>query len=400
MIARSVAVLPLFFLAACGQHIVPDTPPVPSPASGEIETSLFLIGDAGNPRRDEPVFIALRALIARDTARSLVIFLGDNVYPRGLPGPGTPGYDSAAIRLDTQVELLTGTGVQGYFVPGNHDWDRFGPDGWNAVRRQEARIREKGEPLVRLLPTDGCPGPRVIDLRDRLRLILLDTQWWLHGGEKPHDGSSGCSAFIPSTVEAALRDSVRGAGSRHVVVAAHHPLATGGEHGGFFDWKDHLFPLRHAASWLWLPLPVLGSAYPVARGFGITSQDISSKKYSAMIRAFGKAFEGHTPLIYAAGHEHGLQVIEGGPVRWQLVSGAGIYEHTGPLVGVPGTLLAASTAGFMRVDVLRDGRVRLGVLTVDRSGGAIEVYSRWLESLPAEKPADPARQDSQSCGAN
>ena len=50
-------------------------------------------------------------------------------------------------------------------------------------------------------------------------------------------------------------------------------------------------------AWLWLPLPVLGSAYPVARGFGITSQDISSKKYSAMIRAFGKAFEGHTPLI-------------------------------------------------------------------------------------------------------
>lgn len=400
MIARFVAVLLLSLLAACGQHIVPDTPPVPSPASGEVETSLFLIGDAGEPRRDEPVLTALRTLINRDTARSLVIFLGDNVYPRGLPSPGTPAYDSAATRLDAQVEVLTGTGVQGYFVPGNHDWDRFGPDGWNAIRRQEARIREKGEPLVRLFPRDGCPGPQVIDVRDRLRLILLDTQWWLQGGDRPHDASSGCSTFTPAAVEAALRDGVRGAGNRHVVVAAHHPLASGGEHGGFFDWRDHIFPLRHAVSWLWLPLPVLGSAYPIARGFGVTSQDIPNKKYSAMIRAFGKAFEGHTPLIYAAGHEHGLQVIEGGLVRWQLVSGAGIYDHQGPLVGVRGTLLAARAAGFMRVDVLRDGRVRLGVLTVDQSGGGTEIHSRWLDPVARARPSDSGQNSSQSCGAN
>lgn len=392
--------LPLVALAACGQHILPGARPVPSPPSEEVETSLFLIGDAGQPRQDEPVLGALRRLIAGDSARSLVLFLGDNIYPRGLPRPGTPGYDLAAARLDAQIEVLTSTGVPGYFVPGNHDWDRFGDDGWNAVRRQEARIREQGQPLVQLLPGGGCPGPHVIDVRDRLRLILLDTQWWLQGGAKPRDSSSGCPYFTPSAVQTALEEAVRSAGNRHVVVAAHHPLASGGEHGGFFDWKDHLFPLRHAVSWLWLPLPGIGSAYPIARGFGVTSQDISSKKYGAMIRAFGRAFDGHRPLIFAAGHDHGLQVIEGGSVRWQLVSGAGIYRHEGPLVGVPGTLLALQAAGFMRVDVLRDGRVRLGVLTVDRSGGWFEVHSRWLNPLPLEKPANGEPQNSQSSGAS
>lgn len=31
----------------------------------------------------------------------------------------------------------------------------------------------------RLLPSNGCSGPAAVDI-GRLRLILLDTQWWLH----------------------------------------------------------------------------------------------------------------------------------------------------------------------------------------------------------------------------
>jgi hypothetical protein len=32
----------------------------------------------------------------------------------------------------------------------------------------------------------------------------------------------------------------------------------------------------------------------------------------------------------------------------------------------------------MRLDVMRDGRVRLVVLTVDNAGAAIEAYATWL----------------------
>jgi hypothetical protein len=234
-------------------------------------------------------------------------------------------------------------------------------------------------------------------VRRHLRLVLLDSQWWLQRGPKPRDDSSNCPHFTPLAVRAALEEAVRGADGRNVVVAAHHPLASGGEHGGFFDWRDHLFPLRHAAPWLWLPLPGLGSVYPVSRGLGISSQDIPSGAYGAMRRAFAQAFAGQPPLIYAAGHEHTLQVIEGGPARFQLVSGAGIYRHEGPVTGIPGTLLALQEAGFMRVDVLRDGRVRLGVFTVHRSGHSEEIYSRWLEPLARARPADADQTDS-SCG--
>jgi hypothetical protein len=368
----------LVALSGCGQRILPNVPPVPLPPASTIETSLFLIGDAGAPAAGEPVLAALGALIAQDSARSLVLFLGDNIYPRGLPEPENPAYGEALRRLDAQVDLLQSRGVRGWFLPGNHDWARFSSGGWAAIKRQDARISEVGQPLVSLEPHGGCPGPVVLDVGARLRLVLLDTQWWLQGHARPDSADDGCVVFTKEGVEGALRSAVEPAEGRHLVVAGHHPLASGGEHGGFFDWKDHLFPLRNVASWLWLPLPGLGSAYPIARNFGVTSQDIPSGPYQAMIHALSRAFEGRAPLVYAAGHDHGLQVIEGGPARWQLVSGAGIYGHDSPLIGIPGTRVALREAGFMRLDLLGDGRVRLAVITADRAGRSKERYARWL----------------------
>lgn len=377
-IARVLPFLTLTVLSGCGQRILPSVTPIPLPPAETIETSLFLIGDAGAPAADEPVLAALGELIGRDTARSLVVFLGDNIYPRGLPAADNPGWQEASRRLEAQIEVLRARGVRGWFVPGNHDWARFSREGWAAIKRQDARISELGHPLVELEPHGGCPGPVVVEVGVRLRLVLLDTQWWLQDDPKPDSADDGCEFHGRESVEQALRASAGGAGGRHVIVAGHHPLASGGKHGGFFDWKDHFFPLRNVVSWLWVPLPGLGSVYPVARNFGVTNQDIPGPRYQAMIHAFTRAFEGQQPLVYAAGHEHGLQVIEGGPAQWQLVSGAGIYGHNEPLIGVAGTRVALREAGFMRLDLLRDGRVRLAVITADRAGRSVERYARWL----------------------
>jgi hypothetical protein len=326
-------------------------------------------------------------MLDEDPARSLVVFMGDNIYPRGLPDSTSAGFAEAARRLDTQVEVPLTRGVRGIFVPGNHDWDRFGPDGWNAIRRQGARVERLGRGLVRLLPADGCPGPAVVDEGTWLRLVLVDTQWWLHGGEKPKGARSLCQSHDDVAMQDALRSAMLSAGERRVVVVGHHPLASGGEHGGFFDWKDHLFPLRHFRPWLLIPFPVIGSAYPVARGFGISSQDIPSGTYQRMRTAFEAAFDGVPPLVYAAGHDHGLQVLEGGAARYQLISGAGIYGHRSPVSGMPNTRLAMAEAGFMRLDLLTDGRVRLGVITVNQAGNPTEVYSTWLDA--AATPRNP-----------
>ena len=128
--------------------------------------------------------------------------------------------------------------------------------------------------------------------------------------------------------------------------------------------KQHVFPLTEAASWAWLPLPIIGSLYPLSRKWGISSQDLSGKHNKRMVAAFDSAFRDFPPLVYA---------------RYLLVSGAGRYGHASSTGWRDETRFAAAASGYMRLDVLTSGRVRLGVMTVDESGHGTEAFSLYLD---------------------
>ena len=148
-----------------------------------IEVSLFLIGDAGSKAYDgEPV---LRDLAKQsDSLRAVkqyVVFLGDNVYPRGVPPLGSPTRDDAERKIRAQVVAIRRGKAQGLLIPGNHDWDRQGRDGWNSIRRMDTVVAKFGGKDVRLLPKGGCPGPEVVDLgpappADRARQRVVGPQ--------------------------------------------------------------------------------------------------------------------------------------------------------------------------------------------------------------------------------
>ena len=354
-------------------------PPL-APEPDSIAETLFLIGDAGHPAKEgEPVLIALREQLERSAGRATVVFLGDNLYPAGLPALGDPDLAKMARRLDDQVDAVKDVGARVVFIPGNHDWAKSGPDGWEAVRRQERRVEERGGAAVSYLPNDGCPGPEVLDVGDRLRLVALDTQWWLHPHERPEDPTSSCPADSEVEVVAAFRSALESAGGREVVVLAHHPLASGGPHGGRFGLKQHLFPLTDYRKGLFIPLPVVGSLYPTARGAGISAQDQTSGVYRHMRDSLSGAMRGRMPLAWVSGHEHVLQVIESREWGRVLVSGSGIYGHVTYVRDVEGSLYRAARSGFMRVDFPRSGMPRLAVLEVGKDGRYREAYARRLE---------------------
>lgn len=379
---RSAPVAVLWAGLACGSARAVDmaAPSVALAPASQIDATLFLVGDAGAPAAppdSEPVLVALREAAAA-VPSPVIVFLGDNVYPRGMPDSGAAGRPEAERRLSAQLAVLHATGARGLFVPGNHDWDREGPDGWEAVRREERFIATSGA-RVALLPRDGCPGPAIVDVGAAVRLVALDTQWWLQGASKPEHPGSSCPTDSQDEVIDSLRAALRTAGTRTVVVVAHHPLISGGPHGGHFGWRDHLFPLRNVKPWLWLPLPLVGSAYPIARESGISTQDVSSAAYRRMRAALDSAFTGRPPLIYAAGHDHALQVIAGTSARYEVVSGAGTFGHRSEVATLEGTRFARSASGFMRIDVLHDGRARLAVTVVDADGHGTEAFGLWLD---------------------
>lgn len=369
-------------------------PAVPAPAPvaprDSIELALFLIGDAGSKAYDgEPVLLELsRQSDSLRPVKQFVVFLGDNVYPRGVPPAGHPDRDDAERKIAAQVLAIRKGSAQGILVPGNHDWDRQGRDGWNSIRRQDTLVRKFGGDDVRLLPKNGCPGPEVVDLAEHVRIIALDTEWWLHNDVKPFGPESPCPTRTNEQVTDSLAGAIRDKGRRHAIVVTHHPLRSGGEHGGAFKLSDHIFPLRNLESWLWIPLPLIGSLYPLARTLGISNQDISGGKYQLMRRELEKVFVEYPPLVLASGHDHDLQVIRGGrpevtSAGYQLVSGAGILGHSSLVRKIEGSLFEREAAGFMRLDFTRDGRVRLSVTTVvpegERAEGeSAEVFSLWL----------------------
>jgi hypothetical protein len=381
--------------SACGRALEPATvTPAPVAPLDSIELALFLIGDAGSKAYDrEPVLEELaRQSDSLRTVKQFVVFLGDNVYPRGVPPVGHGSRDDAERKAAALVYAIRQGAGQGFLVPGNHDWDRQGPEGWNAIRRQDTLVSQFGGKEVRLLPHGGCPGPEVVDVGTHVRLIALDSEWWVHTKVKPYGATSPCPTRTEREVTDSLLGALRDKGTRYAIVVDHHPLRSGGEHGGSFQLGDHIFPLRNVKSWLWIPLPIIGSLYPLARKMGISNQDLSGRKYRLMRRSFEAVFAKYPPLVMASGHDHDLQVIRGGRPEvthagYQLVSGAGILGHTGLVRRVEGSLFERDAAGFMRLDVTRDGRVRLSVTTVPKGtrpvGESAEVFSLWLATDPS-----------------
>ena len=346
----------------------------------KIEYRFLLIGDAGDPSLDEqePVLKAMEERAALLPDRTISLFLGDNVYPDGFSPDNNAENKTPIKRIEEQIRVVENSETKGIFIPGNHDWGDGSSDGWERVRKEENYI-EKYEPQIQFLPESGCPGPAYKDYGNILRIIFIDTQWWLQpDGYKPDSSNSVCYPFSKEGLINNVDSLIRTAGDKNILIAAHHPLETYGEHGGFFDWRMHLFPLLALDRFLWIPFPVMGSVYPLVRVSGFYPQDIANELYKDFIERMEKVLSKYHKVIYASGHEHSLQVLNGVNDNIYLISGFGTSIHINSLSYGDKSILSVHSPGFMQLDFLKDGRVRIGVYTVSVNYKSTETFSMWL----------------------
>ena len=338
----------------------------------DLDASLFLIGDAGEPGPTErSLFDLERQLEARSrtlpSGHTFALFLGDNVYPDGLREFDPEGEHRLQRQLDVFQPDAPDLEVRGGFLAGNHDWRGGSKDPGRArVCRQGEYLRQHGGGRVSLLPKDGCPGPESVLVGTKLAIVNLDTEWLrrnTRGRGIPENGDAGCRTTrdCPSQTSGDVYESLAEAVREHaeeerlVVVAGHHPLVSGGCHG-----QGAMLHRR------------------IAQPFVTT--DLSSPRYRRMIRRLHKAMAGIVPkpLLHAAGHEHGLQLInfQGGRdfpyepgFRYQVVSGSGSLSKLERVQCVKKgkTLFGQPTPGFMRLDVSRSGRAVLTVWNSETS---------------------------------
>jgi hypothetical protein len=328
----------------------PRVEPMPDPA--EVESVILLAGDAGLAlEHTHPIVARLRVEVERwaelieSDSSVVLLLLGDNVYPQGLPEPGSLTYAQDSAKVAAQTWVVAGPhaldkGARAIFLAGNHDWgERRDYEG--AVRLGHlgellGRMRATG-PAVALLPPAGAGGPAVLDVGAHLRLVLLDTAWWLLEAEP--------EPRIP--VLQGISNALATSGGREVVIAAHHPFNSGGPHGGMAILEK-----------------TLGVQALLSRS-GALLQDLASRPYLEFRRGLLEIFREHgPPVVFAGGHEHSMQLMRGESEmvpRRSLVSGsASKLTAVGP---TPGMLIARSEPGFARLLALRDGTLHLSIET-------------------------------------
>ncbi len=350
----SLIILALLGGCAATEPYYAEGPAIAEPPSDQPLYSVFLIGDAGLATLEgpNPPLDILREKLSEAGERSAVVFLGDNIYPAGLPPEEAEDREKAENHLIAQMDILKDYPGRIFFVPGNHDWDNSGEDGLKAIQRMEEFIESYLDRGNVFLPDEGFPGPVDVKLFDKddnpllsrdIHLVALDTQWWLHPYQKPFDDTGEYHLDDSGDFLAELTDVMRDRQTDHVIVAGHHPLFSNGVNGGHFPLKRHLLP------------PVFGTGYVLYRQFFGLPQDISHIRYQSLKRALLETFENAESLVYAAGHDHVLQhTIREGRRDDQhfVVSGTG--SQTDYVAKGKGAEFAAQDRGFGAVKYYAD----------------------------------------------
>ncbi len=318
----------------------------------KLDFKVYLIGDAGASKmgeRSEGLEL-LRQTLEKATKNSAVVFLGNNAIPDGLPGKKAEKRELAEHQLKAQMDILKDYPGKIIFLPGNYDWAADGVDG---LRRQQKFIEEYLGRKDVFLPGGGCSGPAVKELTDKLGLLVIDSEWYMADWDLQPEINENCeiqsrTSFIEEAVGVA-----KDFADKNLLVVGHHPLYSAGRQSDQFAMRDNIFPYFESHPQRHIPLPVIGTVIIAADRLTASREETSYPVYKDYINGIEDLARSHGNIIYAAGHEHNLQLEQDGDIT-QIVSGAG--SLTGPTKLDKSSLMAyGGGQGFAMVDFYQDG---------------------------------------------
>jgi len=330
--------------------------------------TLYAIGDAGEQNdQAKAVLHALVEVTADDTQPGMVLFRGDYIYPAGLAVES----DKEARKygeevLTSQVNALSAYPGELVFVPGNHDWNEFKPGGLDAIKREGEFLKNLKKTNVSLLPEDGCGGPFVRELNQDAVLLIVDSQWWIQDWDKEPMMNEGCAIKSREEMISRLHELFEKYKDRQILLAMHHPLESRGPHGGYFSFKDHVFPFTHLIDWLYLPLPVIGSIHPWYRQLIGHPQDENGRMYTEMKESILEAASDQK-IIFLSGHDHNLQYLKYGG-QDIIVSGSGSKQNA--IANGEELMYGHKAGGFMTLDFYKNGSIVLSAYEVGKGSNS------------------------------
>jgi hypothetical protein len=213
-----------------------------------------------------------------------------------------------------------------------------------------------------------------MDYGVNLRLVFVDVMGWSLISELPEAVPAECRHRTQEEMRNAVRAELVRGEDQSIVFMMHHPLRSAGPHGGHYTWKQHIFPLTDFWPNAWIPLPIIGSAYPISRQMGVTNTDLSHKSYRRMVKFLLDSESPGTPALWAAGHEHSLQVHRDQMGDLHAVSGAASVDKVDRVEDMEGLLIGIAAPGYMRLDEYEDRMLRLGVTALDEDDQPRDIF--------------------------
>ncbi|MEZ4965742.1 MAG: metallophosphoesterase [Saprospiraceae bacterium] len=361
--------------------------------------TMYLVGDAGYlPEKGvNPVLVHLKKELAQEKKAASVLFLGDNIYPHGMPRKSEPeARKEAEQRIEAQMDAVADFKGEVIFIAGNHDW----ANGLSGRRREERYVEEYLNKKHGVddeddkkwknyfLPDDGCSGPEVVEISKDLVVIAIDSEWWLTDWNREPDINDGCEIKSRTHFLFAMENILRKYRNRNVVLAMHHPPHTYGPHGGKFHIKQHLFPLTELSPNLYIPLPGLGTLAALLRAGGGSKQDAANGTYKSLMHGLLTGAKKNGRYIFASGHEHALQYIEDDQ-QYYVVSGSG--SKVSPVGKGKGSKFSYGAPGYSTLEFYDNGECWVQFWVPDTSGATAQlVYCRQVKGAFATPSAGEA----------
>ncbi|ETN96480.1 metallophosphoesterase [Zhouia amylolytica] len=308
--ARFLIVLALLILSSCATYKINAEKDSNNHVDhyDEIAHTFYLIGDAGYPKNGKApeALLAMTERFASASKEDFLIFLGDNIYPDGLPGDDNPERDQAELALKLQTDAAKKFPGSVYFIPGNHDWY----SGVKGLKRQEKYV-EDALGKDSFLPENGCPIEKV-NIDDKTVLLIVDSHWYITNWDRHPTINDECEIKTRDHFLDEFTSEIKKARGKTTLVAIHHPMYSNGPHGGSYSFNDHL-----------KPIPILGTLKNVLRTTtGVVNADMSNRFYNDLRKKLITAAQHNENVIFLSGHEHSLQYIASDNLK-QVVSGSG-----------------------------------------------------------------------------
>ena len=308
------------------------------PDSTQLKHSIYFVGDIGEAPLVEANIQMLEKQLAVSGENGTLVVLGNAISKEYITEDKNEEYYSKDLsRFLSSVKEFEGEVV---FIPGDKEWTLNRKNGWKSLTEFENYVEEFLDRGDVFLPSGGCPGPIEIELSDDIVLLIVDSQWWLHLGEKP-DTECGFENTADFLIQ--LSDVFKRNENKKLILASHHPIYSGGNHAGYF------------------PFPGIVELY---RKFIGTPQDFASPYYKQM-RYMAKQMIGKAShLISVSAHDNSLQLKKVGD-SYQVVSGSASQAG---YVNDRKMDFALREIGFSKLNFYKDGSVFLEFWTVGRKG--------------------------------